>query len=526
MTRDFTAMAILTCFGMAAGWAAETPSKTQGGVCFRVDDNQAPHEWLDYAKVFRKYDAKFCASINLGRLTVDSPWVKVFRELQAEGHEMMAHTPWHSVDRLGVVPGVDPSTIPGVHHANEKLMFLSYAPVDTSLLPAANRGVCDIVGNRMTSHDPKHIDDSNRNRFVAVYLPKIEKLFAFKAATEEEKVVLLLQSIWQEKNIDLGNMREVEYYKISKSDLHIMPAALNLLAERSLELFERFGLRRPLTWIQPGGGSCSNLTREAAKASFGDHCGYIAAATYPNRSLKYFNEVDPAGDKSFGMQWGNFDEEKRDLAWNKKRIADGVAKHHMLVGHSHFGPSLELGGWKGYLDRVDKLLAWCRAEGIPVRTYAEWARLLYGNTPAMTGNIFPCLDVDRDDDGVPDGYSLQVGKVVPVEDGPDGNRVALKAEKSGRVCRIMNLGGLGKGKNEFELWGRAPAGTSITVVLDFDNPDLKMTLTFADFEPGWTQQTKSVEIPPTASRAHVTVNCTSLASGTVEITGLALLSKH
>ena len=57
------------------------------------------------------------------------------------------------------------------------------------------------------------------------------------------------------------------------------------LTEAMRTMGDQFGLRRPVTWIQPGSGGCSDLYREAARECFGDRYGYVSAATYPNRAL-------------------------------------------------------------------------------------------------------------------------------------------------------------------------------------------------------------------------------------------------
>ena len=64
--------------------------------------------------------------------------------------------------------------------------------------------------------------------------------------------------------------------------------------------------------------------------------GYEAADSYPNPSLKVFNEYNPDNDAQFAMSWGDFQETIRTIEQYKQYIADKIAKHHVLIGENHF----------------------------------------------------------------------------------------------------------------------------------------------------------------------------------------------
>lgn len=262
----------------------------RGGICFRVDDNKPVRQWIEFADVFNRYGMKFCAALCPGRIAGDESYIRFVRTLQDQGHEIMDHTPLHSVDKLPLPRGADADTwraMPGVDHVDESLVYLTYAEIDTSALPERR---ADISGNRMTGRTLRDLADTNQTRFIAVYLPCIGRAFRFRQLEQSGDTALVLHSFWDEDNVDLGEHRDIVYHKLGKSDVRMTLAARRLLAESSLSLFEDLGLDRAVTWIQPGSGGCSDFWRDDVRECFGDLYGYAAAATYPDRSLKCHNE--------------------------------------------------------------------------------------------------------------------------------------------------------------------------------------------------------------------------------------------
>ena len=496
----------------------------RGGICFRVDDNKPIRQWVEFAEVFDRYGFKFCAALCPGRMAGDEDYTRLVRSLQDRGHEIMDHTPLHSVDKLPLPRGADADAwraMPGVDHVDATRVYLTCAPIDAASLAEYR---ADISGNLMKSRTPQVLNDTNQTRFIAVYLPDTGSVFRFRQIECSGDVTLALRSFWDEDNVDLGEHRDVVYYKLSKSDVRMTLDARRLLAESSLRLFENLGLDRPLTWIQPGSGGCSDFWRGDVKACFGDLYGYVAAATYPDRSLKCFNEDDPDGDKCFGMQWGDFDDEARDLDWNLKRIADGIARHRVLIGHSHFWEHVMPDGWDGYLERVDRILSWCKDNRVPVRTYSEWAEVLYRTRPDPDADVFPDLNVDLNVDGVPDGYDMLSAELVRNEgsDGRGANGVFLSVRNAGTICRVEGLGGLEKGANAFSVRTRGHPGGAVEATFRFFEVETTEKFTFSVKSPEWTEQHATVTVPAGASLVNVSIDCTRIGGSALEIGGMGL----
>lgn len=226
------------------------------------------------------------------------------------------------------------------------------------------------------------------------------------------------------------------------------------------------------------------------------------------------------------MQWGNFDDEAQDLDWNLKRIADGIAKRHILIGHSHFWEHAMPDGWDGYLERVDGILSWCRRNRIPVRTYSEWAEILYRGRPDPGVNVFPDPGVDLDADGIPDGYDMLSAELVRSEGDSDGPLVFLAVRDAGPICKVDRLGGLGKGANTFSVWTSGPRRGSIEATFRFFEAGTMERLPFSVEGPEWTEQRATVTVPAVASLVNISIECTHTGSSVLKIGGMRLRACH
>ncbi len=498
----------------------QTITDKHGGICFRVDDNRPADQWTAFAEIFDRYGYKFCAALCPGKMIGNGDYLELVRKLQSGGHEILDHTPIHSVDKLPLRPDDDPEAwrrLPGVDHVDNELIYLTYEPIESGPYPS---GSADISGKTVTARQSGDLADMGPPRYFALWLPDLGTVCRFDEKAENDGTTLELRSFWGEDNVDFGENRDVTYHKLQKEEVRITLDARKRLTETSLELFEAWGLERPVTWIQPGSGGCSNFDREAIRTCFGDLYGYAAAAIYPGRSQKCYNEHDPHLDKCFGMQWGNFNDEAKDLDWNKKRIADGIAKHHVLIGHSHFSERVMPDGWDGYLKRVDAILAWCSQNDIPVRTYAEWAETLYRTPQDPAVNILPPLDVDLDGDDIPDGYDAIEGR-IDTDGGPPEGGAFLTVDRDGLIARIERLGGLEKGDNAFTVWTRGDEG-GLEVTFDFFELEKTTRFSVPADESGWSRHIERISVPAEASLANVTLTVSGVGAGGLAVGGMSL----
>jgi len=300
--------------------------------------------------------------------------------------------------------------------------------------------------------------------------------------------------------------------------------ALKVLANESLKLFDLYNYNRPYSWIQPG-GKHPFQHKDEIKAAMGDEHNYTAGAVYPDDAEQVFNEYDPNGEQRFAMQWGDFLEDEEDLETCKRKIADGIAKHRMLIGHSHF---VGYDGWENYLERTDSILAWAVRNNIPVKTYTEWADILYSQTPNPYENIFPDLSVDLDDNNVPDGFKTKEGKWKN-NDGVNG--YCYEINKTGEICNVNSLGGIEKGENDFEIWTKGEPGDSVEVIFSWQGNQKRYKFPAENNE--WTKFTllqsdnpqEILNIPNNISTIDVKIRCSDHSHGKVKISGMWLGKK-
>jgi len=493
------------------------PTRKRAGLCFRGDDNHSPAKWRKLTEIFERYGYPVCASLNLLKKAHDAKYMAFVKDLQDRGHEVMDHSPTHRVFSTELPIAEDAAAYadkPGVDHVCGKTVYFQYVPPES--VERRPTGLADVDGDRFTSSDIKEpvkwrwepliMFEGNRG----VYMLAGDGDFPSR-----------LKSLWGEDTVDLPARARVRFYRLRKGMVSVAPDALRYQTRITRDICKRYGIKPPVTWIQPG-GSEPVLHRSLIKQVLGDEFGYTAAATYPDASLKCFNEYDPDEDKRFGMQWGSFQEDRYDLAHNKKVIAEGLAKRYVMVGHSHLNGRKEIGGWEGYLKNTEELLKWCRAKDIPVRTLSQWADILYTRPTDPSVNVFPGISTDLNEDGQPDGIALGPGVTI-VEQAPDGHRVSLFVPPNTRACIVHNLAGIEKDANVFALHLSGPIGAKVQA--RFRSLEAKIAtewLTFETTQTGWQSFDGQITVTENVSRLTIDIMRRDRAETPLLISGPSL----
>ena len=512
----------------------------QGGICFRIDDNKSMDLYQEYANVFNQHELNFCFALNLGREEFESSdYIGGVKLLQIKGHELMDHTPEHRTSYFSTKFDPSPySSLLGVDHIVTNKICLEYSEVNTG--KSTRNGIVNISGDNITSSANEFDDFSSSERYL--YLPTLTppKLVLIKEIVNAG--TLKVADAWRDA-INLGDQTNIQYYSFTVSNIHLTVNGLNVLANETLKLADAFDLERPVSWIQPGISGpyiFPYVYMEEIKESFGTSYGYVAGAVYPytlEKTYKVFNEYDPNEDKKFGMGWGDFNIAEETLEVTKFKIADGIAKNHVLIGHSHFINLLD--GWDAYLERVDDLLTWSKNNNIPVKTYKEWSNTLYEQTPNPYENIFPALNIDLDKNGTPDGYekrsSTYDGEWLNNDGVPESGNYSFSIDKVGGIFYIgridwddFGLGGIEKGENEFEIWTKGAPGNFIEVVFTIGSDERIFKFPAENSE--WTKYNLSqsinghykLNIQEYRSEIDVLVRCSNYSSGNVKISGMKL----
>ncbi|MFZ1289755.1 MAG: BACON domain-containing protein [Melioribacteraceae bacterium] len=504
--------------------------KKQGGICFRTDDDQPMQNYIAYSDIFNRYNKTFSFAINLGTDLITPEYVDMIKVLQSHGHEMMDHTPWHNTFWFSTKLGTEYfQNHPGVHRifGNNDIELKYDIP---NIADAKRSGIVNINGNIVTSND--HIFANVPESNCYLYFPLLDTLVFIDAKTgwiSDDMVEI--KDYWQSPvNINLGQHQNVLFYNFHMYDVHIPKDAIKALAEESLRIANFYGLERPYAWIQPGGYQVQCHRNEIMQA-LGSDLGYKCAGIFPDPGLKVFNEYNTYNDNQFGMNFGDFRDDIWTLEHCKEYIADKIAKHHVAIGENHFTWGYEglLGGWEGFLARTEGLLQWSIEKNIPIKNYTEWADILYNQIPDPYENIFPPLNVDLDENNIPDGYNSLINSVLDKNDGaPVLNNYSLSINKQGTICKIENLGGIEKGENDFEIWTKGSPGNFIEV--DFKIGSNHTIFKFPAENSFWTKYcigqsingTTILSIPEDISLVNITINCSNYLSGNVKISGMRL----
>ena len=498
----------------------------KGGICFRTDDDQSISKYLDYASLFKKYNQNFCPAINLSMDEITPEDINSLKEIQADGNEIMDHTPWHRTNYFFTnLPTDYYINNPGVQRIAGNKVDLKFSSVNID--DAKRTGYVNIKNDTVISESGIFSSFSKSDCYL--YFPSLNQLVFIDESfgwIDQNKVKIM--DVWRD-SIDLGIHQNVQFYNFDFNNVHLSVDGLKALAEESIRLTEYYGLDKSLTWIQPGGYFPHVYGNELRQAI--EELGYKAAGSYPNPSLKVFNEYNPNNDAQFAMSWGDFQETIWTLEQCKQYIADKIAKHHVLIGENHFtylgdGSKID---WQSFLYKVEGLLQWCVTKNISIKTYSQWADILYNQTPDPFENIIPPLNVDLDENSIPDGYEQSGQGVLIKSDGiPSANDYCYSINKAGQICSITGLGGVEKGNNEFEIWTKGAPGNFIEVTFKVGSQNL--VYKFPAENPGWKQyklsqsinDNTSLNIPANVSLIDITINCSNYSSGSVKISGMKL----
>lgn len=499
-----------------------------GGLCFRIDDNQPANKINAFSEIFDSHKAKFCLAINPTFLYSNKDYVSIIKLLQGEGHEIMDHTPDHITSYFYVNNDVSALlSHEGIDHINYDKVCLSYDP-NVKIDSYQNEGLLYINRNIVVSVGKGEFKDVDGFEKYAIYIPKLNKVFRISQVFNQNSSdvdTMIIKSFWDE-DINLGIITTTNYELLNRTDVRMTAQALNLLFSRSRKLFESVGLSIPKIWVQPGAAS-PLVTKSELKNSF-----FKAGATVVGPSKLYFNERDSNGDNAFGMDWGQITPERHYFSQIINSIANEVAKHHLLIASGHFDGHY-LNGWEGLLNRVDSILTWCDKKKISIRTYSQWAELLYYETSNPYENIFPRLDTDLNEDGIPDGYGLIDAKVDKSDGIPEGGYISLSVDKPGSFFRIDKLAGLEKGENNFEIYTKGKDSSKINVIFEFPEKDVTKTFIIPASTNNWTKYNLSnsqnsnheLIVPEGVSYCNVSATCISYSGGNIKISGLNLKKK-
>lgn len=515
---------LLLCFTLAISQASgQVAWNKQGGVAFRIDDNHDMWQFNSFDSLFSIYGYKFSTALILEDAAFNPGYMAELTQLYAKGHEYMDHTPSHSTCKIQLSIMADTSFYHGnpyVDHINLNRVCFKWESVDTTtvqgegLVNVFNNLVISVLpGEFSTFYDPVYIP--------MLFLPLTNQIHTWTNLQNVNPLdpdSLTLRSFWEEEvnlNIHLG----IPYHRLTSFDVTMPDDVLLMLGERDLALCETWGITPPVNWIQPF-GSFPLLHRSDVSRTYGNQLGYIGGATYQNESFKTYNEYNPDNDKQFAMMFWDFSTTHLTAKENKELIANGIAKHLLLIDQNHFMPSTPT--WNGFLERTDSLLSWLYANNIPVLTQRQWVPMLFDSVNNPFVNIFPLLQTDLNEDLIPDGYELEQGIMIYTDGVAQSNNRSVQMTGTGTFFRIKGLGGLEKGTNNFSFYTKGNPGNVIWLRLYFPETGSGDIFPFTVDQSGWAQHTIPIAIPQNVSVVNIELECQTYAGGELRISGMEL----
>ena len=447
--RRIMLLATLT-FSMMMGFYLDSSAQPfvtkKGAITFRIENNPDLAKLSQLDNLFSNYGVHFGLAVTSWVFPIAPEYVDSLISMSNQGHEVMDNTPTHQTQFFNLINPSDTSQFsghPGVDHFYQNRVCLKYAAVDT--FQNHNEGLIDIAGNMVISQNPGDFGNlTGYPYFFALYFNEINQVFLWydlSAVEPSDPDTLFVRSFWEEP-VNLGNWTGLAYHKLTQQNVLMMPEAMLLLAQQSLNLFETYNIPAPSTWIHPN-GQFPMFSGYQIKAQYGDSLGYTAASNYINEARMCFNEYNPLGISQYGMQNNEISMADHTFAWNRNRLADFVAKHYVKIDITNL-QNLQ-GGWESYLNRMDSLLAWCQEYEIPIGTYSEWKSWLYDSIPLKITDIFPALNTDLNENNYPDGYDddSSVDGTYDTTQGvsASGNCSFMLAE-AGVFCKITHLAGM------------------------------------------------------------------------------------
>jgi hypothetical protein len=487
----------------------------QGGVCFRVDDNHTPSQWLDYASAFAAHGDNFDFAVNLGAVSIAQ--LDAIRTLIDMGNSCGDHTPNHSTSAFLMPTAQEAaafSGMPGVDHINGTKVCLKYGALYPNIFTGET--TAGLSGDTVISTAPGAFHGKGTT-WDYIYFPDLNRLCQVtnvRSTNTSDPDTLTILSFWNE-TLNLGDNANIHFELLFNTDGSVRSDldALRLLASRSRSLQQQLNLPPFTIWHQPGGLFPRALPCEI-KAVYGDEFGYTSGSCFTDSGKKCYNEYNPGHDRQFSMQWGDFTDYSMTLSVMKKRIADGVACHRIMIGGSHF--AVTLGTWPEYIQRVDSLLAWCQQKNIPVDVYNNWANCLENTQSNPNVNLWPSLSTDLDGNGVPDGIVLSHGHIESMTD-IHGNTVpGFVSLGAYTVAYVNHLYGMEKGQNliSFDVKSSAPGVAKLMVYTEKDagGPYLSLQYITCQSTTSWQTVTGIVTIPDSVNSALVSIGTFNAAS--------------
>jgi len=529
VSRFFYLLAVAFAMSPSFTNGQTIPLNKNAGVVFRFDDYQSMAKLDDLRTLFGKYGKKFVYSTNMrvGEEMADNTFFQAIKRLQDEGHEIGEHTPNHFIQFFTTQASNEAKSYeskPGVNHVINNKVCLSYFLNNPN--GAGDAGKVDIYNNYMVSYSPGAFSWNQlygSTYYPSFYLPDLDIVLTYtdvKNLNSSDPDTAYFKTFWME-DIDLGNKFNYTYRKLSQHDITMDPNGLKLLTQYSMDLFHKHNLNAPTTFNIPEGSFPSPVI-EAVKSEIFEPFGFESGSINPY-SLKCVNEANPYGNNKFGLQQGDFSQEYMNLSEVKRIIADRYARHFASIGIEHLNPYKFGGDWNLLYAQIDSLLQWCVENDIEVETNSSLSNKLYNSITNPLENVIPLIQVDKNKDGYPDGFSYEVNTLDLSSGVAESENKSFSRSTNGVICNISKLAGIEQGLNRLSLYAKGlDPIDNITIIVDFPENLYSNMFVIEDTSSDYKKHSFDFYVPENVSYVNIYFALNTYSNKQVNISGMEL----
>jgi hypothetical protein len=516
----------------------------KGGMIFRVDDQGTEWYRIKWSRLFDRYGFPCTWAMN-SALNLDDNYKEAARDYQRRGHELLDHTPSHSTEYFVCATASDTARYSGQTGIDS---------ITSDLKVYLTRSFPDTLSQKVDPGTVKTYSGTNKIKTTGMTLHSLgfiwiddtrDGWYGYAKVTDDSAI-----AYWRGSNsFTFGATTTKQLYEVPTDSVCLTPEATYWLMFESIKQWKAQGFEAPRIWIQPGGPHPNVHYDSLAWA--GDRLGYIGGestygvengnGSYANAPERTTYNLTSIVNPEWRTNWGEIRLHDSTFAHWKPIIADGVAKHWLMIEGSHF---TDWGGvydaatdalkFEQFLRATDSTLCWLHENNIPVGTYADWNSQLFKKPSDPYYNIMPPLSTDLDGDSDPDGWTLDAGATWASSGGlQEDGEYCLTSGATGAIAYIYRLGGIEKGYNEFSIWLKGAAGDSVQVLFDADS-GTDYTLQFPAVSGTWTRfaetastsGTTAINFDKDCNYVTVWVMVSDYSSGTVSVGGMELRKKR
>ena len=167
-------------------------------------------------------------AINLGKDQITTNYVNGLRQMQASGHEMMDHTPWHRTNYFRTILPINYYiNHPGVQRISGNQIELKHADIDTNF--AKRTGYLNISGDTVTSTSGIFSSFSKKDCYL--YFPTLDKLvFIDDSFGWINQNTVQVTDFWR-NDINLGSYQNIRFYNFDYDNVHLTIEGIKALVE-------------------------------------------------------------------------------------------------------------------------------------------------------------------------------------------------------------------------------------------------------------------------------------------------------